>query len=60
MGKLKGCEYWYDKEDIEKDIRFATAHGQDDIKSVAYSLSAISKSLYNIMAIMDREEGNNG
>lgn len=56
MSKMKACQYWYNLEDIEKDIRFATAHEMSEKRSVAYSLSAISKSLYNIMAMMDLED----
>ena len=56
MGKMKKCEYWYKKEDVEKDIRFAVACGQDEKRATAHSLVAISKSLYNIMTMMDKED----
>lgn len=55
MGKLDKCDSIYSKERIEEDIRASTCYDRDPKYSLAYSNSAIAKTLYNIMCMMDKE-----
>lgn len=57
MGKLDNCDNIYSADSIERDIQKSIKYQQTDSYSIAFSLSAISKTLYNIM-MMKHMEGN--
>lgn len=56
MGKLGKCDIMYGEECISKDITKALSYGTKPEQSIAFSLSAISKTLYNIMMMIDLED----